>query len=970
MMIEKITDMWKIPLFKNSKRPVLEKWQKPEQHTKTIPYYYDTAIITGKRNNLIVFDVDIKDDGMDDYLKYIKINGDLQTLKIQTKSGGFHFYFKYNHTNKGTEYLINEFLSTNRVKLRDKGLDIRSNCGCVKAIPSYGYSIINDIEISEIPELLILWLMEDVIKNKISKKPKENVIIHQNKINNYKYNISLLEFENILNMLDNNYFTEYYKWLSVLTVAKNLNNNGLDTYTIFDNFSKKDKDKYDEENNLLIWNNNFGNIDINYLINVINKDKNKINLIERFKLYENDIIINNKYQKITINKKYLDYTQKIFNDNETIIIKSTTGTGKTTSTAKYLKKYLKKNTNTKILSLVNLIKLSEQQIKTFKDEGIELLSYQTATPIQIHDGNIVCCLNSIHNKINIRDDQFKNYVVYIDEITSFIESFLYNDSLNNHLKSTYLMLMKIIKNCKKLVISDAMLNNNVFNLLEQRKTNKNIIISNEYKKYDDVNGIRYNSEDTFFNKIAEQVKNDKYFLFGLDSKSTVNKYYNELINIFPQKKDKFLIITSDQILKLTNTVEQFENKFVFFSPSITTGIDFSIDNKQDVFIYIKGNTINPASSFQQATRTRNIDTLHYYSCCKDNKINYTSCDEVNNIFKTKIETNEKLLSISGIIDENDELKIINNTFLKLFCEGIYKQDCEQTNKLLHFEEILKNEGFKLKQIGEKREFNKETKKAMTKKMKEIETEKINNYINETNLYNKEIEKIDNGDIDNINDKIFLNNVNEKDIYKKMIDRKKFLKLEDNQLEDYKFLLNDEFNYNSYFNFLKAFKTNKVISEQLINNKQNNMNVKLLNSTNNKIILLRKFEKDNNIAPFDINFEKNDDINVNLNDDKFKHVQDIFRISKSKPTDKNGLKKLYIGMLKNIFGTLEIIKSKRFKTKERKEIITYTFNNDLIDKLFKLAFKSNKSCFDDQLLTTINIKKPIDKIEKSNVDYNF
>ena len=197
-----------------------------------------------------------------------------------------------------------------------------------------------------------------------------------------------------------------------------------------------------------------------------------------------------------------------------------------------------------------------------------------------------------------------------------------------------------------------------------------------------------------------------------------------------------------------------------------------------------------------------------------------------------------------------------------------------------------------------------------------------------------------------------------------------MKLEDNQLEDYKFLLNDEFNYNSYFNFLKAFKTNKVISEQLINNKQNNMNVKLLNSTNNKIILLRKFEKDNNIAPFDINFEKNDDINVNLSDEKFRHVQDIFRISKSKPTDKNGLKKLYIGMLKNIFGTLEIIKSKRFKTKERKEIITYTFNNDLIDKLFKLAFKSNKSCFDDQLLTTINIKKPIDKIEKSNIDYNF
>jgi hypothetical protein len=321
MMIEKTTDMWKIPLFKNSKRPVLKQWQKPEQHTKTISDNYDTAIITGKRNNLIVFDVDIKDDGMDEYLKYAKINGDLQTLKIRTKSGGLHFYFKYNHTNKGTEYLINEFLNTNKAKLRHKGLDIRSNGGCVKAFPSDGYIIINDIEISEIPELLILWLMEDVTKNKISKKSKENVIIHQNKTNNYKYNISSKEFENILNKLDNEYFSEYYKWLSVLTASKNLSNNGLDTYTIFDNFSKKDKDKYDEENNLLIWNNNVGNIDINYLINIINKNKIKLNLIERFKLHENDNIINNKYQKMTINKKYLDYSQKIFNDNETIIIK-------------------------------------------------------------------------------------------------------------------------------------------------------------------------------------------------------------------------------------------------------------------------------------------------------------------------------------------------------------------------------------------------------------------------------------------------------------------------------------------------------------------------------------------------------------------------------------------------------------------------------------------------------------------------
>lgn len=107
-----------------------------------------------------------------------------------------------------------------------------------------------------------------------------------------------------------------------------------------------------------------------------------------------------------------------------------------------------------------------------------------------------------------------------------------------------------------------------------------------------------------------------------------------------------------------------------FSP-ITTGLDFSISEKQDVFIYIKGNTISPSASFQQATRTRNINKLYYYSCCKEKKYIYNSIEDVKRIYTERIETNDKLLNISGCIDENDELKIIDNTFLNLFCYGVY-----------------------------------------------------------------------------------------------------------------------------------------------------------------------------------------------------------------------------------------------------------------------------------------------------------
>ena len=170
---------------------------------------------------------------------------------------------------------------------------------------------------------------------------------------------------------------------------------------------------------------------------------------------------------------------------------------------------------------------------------------------------------------------------------------------------------------------------------------------------------------------------------------------------FPTKQDKFLLITADTMKKLNNVAKQFKNKFVFFSPSITTGINFNIKDKQDVFIYIKGKTINPASSFQQSTRTRNINKLYYYSNCKENKPKYNNVDDVKLNYKMRLEQNEKLLNLSSTINEDDDITIINNTFFNLFCDGIYQQDTEQTNKLLHFENILRIQGFNISCQGDK-----------------------------------------------------------------------------------------------------------------------------------------------------------------------------------------------------------------------------------------------------------------------------
>jgi hypothetical protein len=405
---------FKLPVIKGTKKPAVIGWNTPEYNNKDVDIMaYDVGIITGTRNNLLILDVDIKDEGLTQINNYIELNGEIKTLTFETPSGGRHYYFNYKSKNEATNYLIEQYI-TNRSKYRGYGLDIRSNGGYVKASPSPGYNVINNASISDVEDNLLMWLLEDVKpKNKLVVETDKELIEYNNN-NVYSYNINEKQLNELLNALDATYNDTYYKWLLILTICKNINFNTFETYKIFDTYSKKNKKKYDKQTNLNIWNNNKGAIDINYLIKRVNYEQNKnIILIEKYKKLDDNMNLTG-YETLTIDKKYLEYDEAIFNKYETILIKSTTGTGKTTSTAKYTKKYMDMNPDIRLLSLVNLIKLNEQQLTTFKAEGIEMMNYQDYNEQQLKNNNIVCCLNSINNKLNwMSDDVLKKIILFI-----------------------------------------------------------------------------------------------------------------------------------------------------------------------------------------------------------------------------------------------------------------------------------------------------------------------------------------------------------------------------------------------------------------------------------------------------------------------------------------------------------------------------------------------------------------------------
>ena len=609
-------------IVKNNKVPIKdEKFSDAKKLRKLSEIdlrLYNVGLPCGP-NNLIVLDIDVKDDGIVEWNNYISEFGEPLTVYEKTPSGGYHYYFLHHSANYTFEEieLINKL--KNKSKYRNKGLDIRiNNGGYIVCDPSTidgkKYKYIRKMDttpILEMPLTLLNWLLE---------YENQESIINDNILVLLKNTEKL---ENILSFLDAD---DSKVWHKVTACIKNLLHpyNSLEKekfLEIWDDWSKNSV-KYDRINNNKIWDNIRLNINMNYFINILIKNGNdQIKYFETIKHYEPLINELKSTQIINMQNKYIydeefkgeQFDLNVFTKYDTVIIESTTGTGKTSNTAKIINQYITQNhcvkegkydvyKKYKILSIISRKSLASQHIDSFNKEEIKLVSYLEYDK-DIEDDNIVVCVNSLSMFSKYKPEFFNDYIVYIDEVATFTRHFTHNSTLDGNLKPIYITLMKIINNCMKLIMTEAMINDNVFSLIKKRKIQNKVFIKNSFKKYDGISAIQHNDEEKFLEFVVSKVKDKEYFLFGCDSNIKITEYYTECIK---HNKDDCILITADIKYDLENVSEQFKNKFVFYSPSITCGVDFNIDEAQDAILYINGLTLKPCDSFQQLTRTRNI----------------------------------------------------------------------------------------------------------------------------------------------------------------------------------------------------------------------------------------------------------------------------------------------------------------------------------------------------------------------------
>jgi hypothetical protein len=415
--------------------------------------------------------------------------------------------------------------------------------------------IMQDFLLAYIPEGSVQMQFNDEQKPK--KKTSKKIYNNNKPIKAQSFVIDDEKLKGWLEMLDDNYLDDYQEWSIITNILK-----GLNKFEVWDEWSKQ-SDKYNAYKNRSIWRSCKKIVyDINYLMKIIG--------LERIPVFKPYVPISKEVpnKKVINNHRIVDnndtFTYEEFCSNENIIIKSCCGTGKTYGTAIHMRKYLKANSDKKLVCITDRISLGQQMLSSFNSQNVSIVNYKLAS--YNPDKNYLCCINSLHKLSHLTDEEFEDFIVYIDEINTFLKNYTHNETLDAHLSLIHTTLMRIIKFAHKIIFTDARINDGVFELLQGRNVNKTIFIDNQFKKFQDVPAIRINDQPTLIKTIRNNIAKNEYFTFASDSCKVVEEIYSAVIDGLDKDliKDKYILITSNHPYEIINASEQFKDKYVFY----------------------------------------------------------------------------------------------------------------------------------------------------------------------------------------------------------------------------------------------------------------------------------------------------------------------------------------------------------------------------------------------------------------------
>jgi hypothetical protein len=496
-----------------------------------------------------------------------------------------------------------------------------------------------------------------------------------------KYSYINVDFEIIKSTLDKlkllGYADKYDEWLIVSFCLKDLYL-GLDVLNqtkvleLFNDFSKKSVN-YNKNNNNTIFLKLDPIVDINYLF----KLSEESHYLLPFYNYR-EIIFNpaNHSNIITRNEQFINIEQSISEllKYRYICLKSATGTGKTT----VLKKIIIATGINNIISITSRVNLAGEHMK-----NLNLAFYlDMKTPGDFENcDRLVIQLESL-KKCNYK--LFKNSIVILDEVNSLL-SHLRSPTMNKKRRETYLYLIELIRNASYVISMDCDLSDWNITFLQEIRKDDYIVYYNTIKNKIGTTAIIYDFPQTMIDIMLEHLITGKHFIACFDSLKQMNLII-EFLDKNCTGKEKWLIYSSEVDYKLIDT-KTWIDRFVFFTPSIIYGIDYSY-KKVDVFSFTYKKHLNPLQVYQMISRGRDQGKLHLYCTEKLGHIKYKSVNDVIH----EIELYEKNFGVllplySNYIDIDDK------PYRTMFYNYIFIDSLLKTNIKGYLIDILIDKGY-------------------------------------------------------------------------------------------------------------------------------------------------------------------------------------------------------------------------------------------------------------------------------------
>lgn len=728
-----------IELFPNSKNPI-KSWRDVDNFidldiddyikNRTSKCGKNYSLLTGKTNNLSIVDIDFKTPEEYDKHPFLKDFGaDPKKWAerwgcpiVQTPSGGFHLYFNYDEriptcaskTKKNCEW-VNTDLRGNSAKSPDGGLII--SAGVIRDGKTYKMIEGHVNNRPSFPEELYDWCREVNLIGKTNNKKEQLVRIKKIKNGNkhiiieevlgcdqslYCYDFPDDLLHKIIKGLDKEeYFHTYQGYLLFTTAMKQ-----IDRQDIWEEYPKLnnpvDGDVHSEGHKIWMlncWDGITSGHKTYYAINKLLNETKYEQARTCLEYYKYKPLLENKRvpDKIINSKKlgyhFFTYLIDEFPEKKYFVIKSDTGTGKTTSFKHYAKSF--RINIRKFISIVSRISLGLEQYSCFNEFGLDTLYYEDNS--YNPDENYVVQIDSLM-KLKWMSDQgwTDGCVLFLDEFNSITKHLLTSDTLSQ--KGTRIpimdLLIDLIKYAKYVICTDADISDPAIQFLDFCDSEKVCYVKNEYQHNKDKPAEElYNIE-----KMVEMMKAQPKWICPCDEARSCH-LLKEMIG------DPNIIVIDS---KCNVRYDWDEHDRIIFSPKVIYGLDSVME--RPVFCFYQESTIDAGDMLQQINRNRNITKLYYLFQRKKSK---------NSVFNTLQDCIEDTEDIQKWCEKNDylhqEISRVHPLFKKIFNQYKYNKDCYNSNPFGHFIRLLDERGFKNKILP--LQSNKRTTKELLKEDK-------------------------------------------------------------------------------------------------------------------------------------------------------------------------------------------------------------------------------------------------------------